>query len=185
MRGVYGTHALALTELISWQSRGPSVWHSRLLPRRTAAGWMAVWGAVTVALCSAEGGIDYVHLGSCTASRSSGGRRLMEPCDRDELALKRLLRGGRRGCCRDRWVQIDRRDRWSLSHVSLCTWWFRDLFASPFFMSAIIKAWLHKNLAFLQQSESIPMGGKVNLHNFFMSNLTLVNFDPGISIVDQ
>lgn len=28
------------------------------------------------------------------ASRSSGGRRLMEPCDRDELALKRIVKGG-------------------------------------------------------------------------------------------
>lgn len=51
---------------------------------------MVARGAVTVALCSIEEGIDYVHLGSCMASRSSGGRGLMEPCDRDELALKRF-----------------------------------------------------------------------------------------------
>ena len=118
---VYGAHAHTLTELISWQSRAPSVWHSRLLPRWAAAGWMAARGAVTVALCSIEGGIDYVHLDSCTASRSSSGRRLMEPCDRDELALKRFARGGCTGCWRDRWVQIDSYDRWSLSYVFPCT----------------------------------------------------------------
>lgn len=118
---VYISLAHRLTKLISWQSRGPSVWHSRLLLRWTAAGWMAEWGAVTVALCSIEGGIDYVHLDSCTASRSSSGRRVMEPCDRDELAVKRFVRGGCRVCWRDRRVQIDRYDRWSLSHAFLCT----------------------------------------------------------------
>lgn len=45
------------------------------------------------ALCSIDGGIDYIQLDSCTASRWSRVRRLMELCDRDELALKRFLGG--------------------------------------------------------------------------------------------
>ncbi len=68
---IYSTRAHARGELISWQSRGPSVWHSRPPPRWTAAGWMAVWGAVAAALCSIEGGIDYVHSDGCMASRSA------------------------------------------------------------------------------------------------------------------
>lgn len=57
---------------------------------RRQDGWQRE-GAVTVALCSVEGGIDYVYLESCMA------RHLMEPGDRDELALRMLVRGQRMG----------------------------------------------------------------------------------------
>lgn len=76
-------------------------------------------GAVTVALCSIEGGNDYVYLEGCVASRSSGGGHLMEPCDRDELTLRRSVRGRQRG----RWAPIERHDA-RLSDAFLCTLWY-------------------------------------------------------------